>query len=161
MILLLLLAGLILLNLLIELVVVGLSVRFFVWEVRRHDTSRGFFHDMWAMGVILLLLLIGHFFQIAVWAAGFIWNGEFDSFRTAFYHSAVNYAALGYGDIVMSEDWRLMGGIEAAVGVMMFGVSAALLFSVLGKLTRLHLLEVFSSNGEDLDEFNERMNRRD
>jgi len=108
---------------------------------------------MWAMGVILLLLLFGHFVQMAVWAGGFIWCGEFIDFKTAFYHSSVNYASLGYGDIVMSERWRLLGGIEAAVGVMMFGVSAALLFAVLSKLIRIHLVKDFGGTvklGEQL-----------
>ena len=54
------------------------------------------------MGVILLLLLVGHLLQMAVWAVAFVSCGEFSDIHTAFYHSAVNYAALGYGDIVMS-----------------------------------------------------------
>ena len=148
-ILLLLITGLIICNLLIELTTVGLSVRFFAWEIRRRSSARRFHHDLWAMGVILLLLLIGHLLQMAVWAAGFIRCGEFSDMRTAFYHSSVNYAALGYGDIVMSEKWRLLGGLEAAVGVMMFGVSAALLFSVLGKLTHIHLRESMDSDGDE------------
>lgn len=138
-------AVLTLLNLFLELTVVGLSVRFLVWELTRRPKVRGFFVDMWATGIILLLLLFGHLFQIAVWAGAFIWCGEFSSFKTAFYHSCVNYASLGYGDIVMSEDWRLLGGVEAAVGVMMFGVSGALLFSVLGKLVRIRLGEMMES----------------
>lgn len=149
MILVLLIAVLILLNLLFELVMVGLSLRFVVWELRRRPKGRGFLHDMWAMGVVLLLLLSGHLMQIGLWAGGFIWCGEFESFRNAYYHSAVNYASLGYGDIVMSEEWRLLGGLEAAVGVMMFGVSAALLFSLLGKLVRVHLLETLHPDAED------------
>jgi hypothetical protein len=148
-ILLFLITALIIFNLLIELTMVGLSVRFFAWEIRRRSSARGLHHDLWAMGVILILLLVGHLLQMAVWAVGFIRCGEFSDMRTAFYHSSVNYAALGYGDIVMSEKWRLLGGIEAAVGVMMFGVSAALLFSVLGKLTQIHLRESMDSDGDE------------
>lgn len=48
-----------------------------------------------------------------------------DEFTTALYYSAVNFATLGYGDIVMSAQWRLLGPIEAANGVLMFGVSTA------------------------------------
>jgi hypothetical protein len=35
----------------------------------------------------------------------------------------VNFTSLGYGDLVMSEDWRLLGAMEAAGGILMFGVS--------------------------------------
>ena len=148
-ILLLLITALIIFNLLIELTVVALSIRFFAWEIGRRSGARGFHHDLWTMGVILLLLLAGHLLQMAVWAVGFVRCGEFSDIHTAFYHSAVNYSALGYGDIVMSGEWRLLGGIEAAVGVMMFGVSAAMLVSVLGKLTRIHLRESMDSDDDE------------
>ena len=46
---------------------------------------------------------------------------------TALYFSAVNFATLGYGDIVMSERWRLLGPLEAANGILMFGVSTAVM----------------------------------
>ena len=41
---------------------------------------------------------------MAVWAAAFVAAGQFETFTVAFYHSAVNYTTLGYGDMVMSKD---------------------------------------------------------
>ena len=46
----------------------------------------------------------------------------------------VNFASLGYGDIVMSEQWRLLGAIEASAGVLMFGVSAGAMLSIMSYL---------------------------
>jgi hypothetical protein len=43
------------------------------------------------------------------------------------YHSAVNFATLGYGDIVMSEKHRILGPMESINGVLMIGVSTAAL----------------------------------
>ena len=40
--------------------------------------------------------------------------GEFTGLAPAFYHSAMNYTSLGYGDVVMSVSWRLLGPLEAA-----------------------------------------------
>jgi hypothetical protein len=57
--------------------------------------------------------------------------GEFPDFDTAFYHSAVNFASLGYGDIVMSERWRLLGALEATNGVLMLSLSAGAILSVM------------------------------
>jgi hypothetical protein len=54
----------------------------------------------------------------------------------AFYHSAVNYTTLGYGDIVMSAQWRPLGPLEAASGVLMGGLAAAVLFAVLTQLAK-------------------------
>ena len=58
-------------------------------------------------------------------------------------HSAENYTTLGYGDVVMSPSWRLLGPLEAADGMLMFGISTALIFAVISRLveTRLHLSE--------------------
>ncbi|MNC72665.1 Ion channel [compost metagenome] len=53
--------------------------------------------------------------------------GEFDDYTTAVYHSGVNFATLGYGDMVMSPSWRLLGPMEAANGILMFGVSTAVM----------------------------------
>ena len=78
---------------------------------------------------VMALLFIGNIAQISVWAALFLVLGEFSGFETAFYHSAVNFSTLGYGDMVMSEQHRLLGPIEAVNGVLMIGVSTAVLFS--------------------------------
>ncbi len=74
---------------------------------------------------IMLLLVIGNLGQIAIWAWLFNLLGEFEQFDDAFYHSAVNFGSLGYGDIVMSEQYRLLGALEAINGILMIGVSTA------------------------------------
>lgn len=88
----------------------------------------------YVISVILAILFIGHMVQVAIWAALFMFVGEFDDLLTAYYHSMVNFASLGYGDIVMSEQWRLMGAIESSVGVLMFGVSAGAMLSIMSYL---------------------------
>ena len=87
---------------------------------------------------VLLILFFGHLLQIAIWAQLFMTLGEFDHFMTSFYHSAVNFASLGYGDIVMSEQWRLLGAIEASNGVLMFGLSAGAMLSVMNAIFSHH-----------------------
>lgn len=75
--------------------------------------------------IVMVALVIGNFMQIAIWAALFMYLKEFDDFSTAIYHSAVNFATLGYGDIVMSEKHRLLGPLQSINGVLMVGVSTA------------------------------------
>ncbi|EJM16813.1 Ion channel [Pseudomonas sp. GM18] len=79
------------------------------------------------LSMVMLLMLLGNFVQIAIWATLFMLLDEFDEFATALYHSAVNFATLGYGDIVMSSRWRLLGPLEAANGILMFGVSTSVM----------------------------------
>jgi hypothetical protein len=88
----------------------------------------------YVISMIMTMLFVGHMVQVAIWAVLFISLGEFSDFLTAFYHSMVNFASLGYGDIVMSEDWRLLGAIEASNGVLMFGLSAGAMLSIMSYL---------------------------
>ena len=82
----------------------------------------------------MLILFVGHMFQAGVWAALFHRLGAFEEFETAFYHSAVNFTSLGYGDIVMPEELRLLGALEAAGGVLMFGLSAGVGFALINSM---------------------------
>lgn len=88
----------------------------------------------YAVSSVMTMLFIGHVFQVAVWAMLFVKIDEFSDYTTAFYHSMVNFASLGYGDIVMSEQWRLLGAIEASAGVLMFGLSAGVMLSIMSFL---------------------------
>jgi len=86
------------------------------------------------LAVFALIMMAGTLVQAAVWAAVFLARGEFADFATAFYHSLVNFATLGYGDIVMSERGRLLGALEATNGVLMFGLTTGVLFGVFSAL---------------------------
>ena len=110
--------------------------------IRRQMPRRGaladWFHAVSIFTRALLLIVAAQLIQIAAWAALFLACGEFADFPTAFYHSAVNFTSLGYGDMVMSAAWKLLGPLEAVAGMLMFGVSAAVLFAATQALARRH-----------------------
>ncbi|MCY1384976.1 hypothetical protein D9M69_732920 [compost metagenome] len=54
----------------------------------------------------------------------------------------MNFATLGYGDIVMSEEWRLLGPLEAANGILMFGVSTAVMTATVSDIIKHHMAQV-------------------
>lgn len=99
-----------------------------------HPRLTGMKKNGYVISVVMLMLFTGHMIQVAIWALLFMYLGEFSDFMTAFYHSMVNFASLGYGDIVMSEEWRLLGAIEASNGVLMFGLTAGVVLSVMSKM---------------------------
>lgn len=119
----------------IQVAVVVYMIRYLIKLMSREDRKTASFgFDTYVISVVLLMLFVGHLVQIAIWACLFMYIGEFSDFLTAFYHSAVNFASLGYGDIVMSEKWRLLGALEASNGVLMFGLSAGTILSVMSNL---------------------------
>jgi len=81
----------------------------------------------------MLVLLLTILLQVGVWAAVFVYLNQFPDFQTAFYHSGVNFTTLGYGDLVMSRDTRLLGPLEAINGSIMLGLSGATLFAAVSR----------------------------
>jgi hypothetical protein len=125
-----------------SLVVVQATAITAILGIVRRQVPRGTPLAQWvhSVGVFtraLLLIVAAQLVQIAAWATLFVGCGEFDDFPTAFYHSATNFTTLGYGDVVMSRAWRLLGPLEAVAGMLMFGVSTAVLFGVTQALIRL------------------------
>ncbi len=108
--------------------------------IREDHKTASFGFDTYVISIVLVMLFAGHMVQAAIWAMLFMYVGEFADFMTAFYHSTVNFASLGYGDIVMSEEWRLLGALEASNGVLMFGLSAGTMLSVMTKLFARHTI---------------------
>ena len=91
--------------------------------------SPSFWSSLAVVSMVMLLLVIGNLAQVSIWALLFRLLGEFQTFSEAFYHSAVNFATLGYGDIVMSSEHKVLGPLEAINGVLMIGVSTAALMA--------------------------------
>lgn len=106
--------------------------------LRRRMRLNKFHENLWvATGALsggMLIVFVGHLLQVGLWALLFVGLGEFTSYAPAFYHSMVNFTSLGYGDLVMSEDWRLLGAMEAAGGILMFGVSTGVGLAVVTTL---------------------------
>ena len=125
-----------LLNMLIQVAAIVVMLRMIMHRRETGRISTGFGDDVRILIVVLVVLFAGHLVQIGVWASVFLMFEEFTDFATAFYHSTVNFATLGYGDIVMSERWRLLGALQAASGVLMFGLSTSTLFAVMNQIFR-------------------------
>ncbi|HBO13789.1 MAG TPA: transporter [Halieaceae bacterium] len=112
--------------LILQSTLVVFALRFYVnRQVNIRDHALG--SALKILTVVMLILIFGNLAQVAAWAALFLFIGEFDEFSMAVYHSAVNFATLGYGDIVMSERHALLGPLESINGILMVGISTAAL----------------------------------
>jgi len=125
-----------LLCLIVQVAVSFWAVRYYVRQSSDVPVPHLFVAGIRPLLIIMLVMMFGNFVQIAVWGTLFVWLGEFDELYEAIYHSAVNYASLGYGDIVMSKSWKLLGPLEAVNGVLMLGMSAAALMAILQQLIK-------------------------
>ena len=118
----------------IHALAVGATVNFFRYERKRGRPGTGMLVDLAIVVLTIAFAFVAHLIEIALWAVLFVICGEFKDFAGAYYHSAVNYSTLGYGDVIMSRSWKLLGPLEAADGALMFGVSTAMIFAVIQRL---------------------------
>ena len=110
------------------------TVNFVRHERRLGRAGAGALIDLAIVALAISFAFVAHLIEIALWAVLLIICGEFREFGNAFYHSAVNYTTLGYGDLLLTPSWRLLGPLEATNGALMFGVSTAMVFAVIQRL---------------------------
>ena len=131
--------GLLLASLLSFAVAIALVVSLMSRVIRTGYSGESFWKNVAIMIVITLVMAATHLMEIALWASAFLASSEISTFEKAFYFSAQNYTTLGYGDIVLSDSWRLLGPLEAINGVLLFGLSTAAMFAALSRLVASHI----------------------
>jgi hypothetical protein len=136
-----------LINLGIQVLAVVLLINYFARRLEAGRIRVGLASDMWMLSLVILVLFLGHMMQATTWAFLFMWLGEFSDRQTALYHSLVNLTSLGYGDIVMSPRHRLLGAMEAANGVLMFGLTSG---TVLSTMNRMFSRRIQRKTGKDI-----------
>ena len=82
----------------------------------------------------LLMLFATAVLQVMLWALLYNLGGALDSFSEALYFSLVTFTSLGYGDVTVGLNWRLVAGCQALSGLLLVGCSTALLVVVLQRI---------------------------
>ena len=126
----------------IHALALGATVNFFRRETRLGRAGMRYLIDFTIVVLVMSFAFVAHVIEVAVWALLFMMCGEFREFGPAYYHSAVNYTTLGYGDVIMSPSWKLLGPLEAADGSLMFGVSTAMIFAVILRLIQTRFVDL-------------------
>ena len=78
-------------------------------------------------------LVLLHLAEIIVWGLFYWWQKCLPDAESSFYFSAVTYTTVGYGDLVLPQEWRLLGPVEALTGILMCGLSTGFFFAVVSK----------------------------
>jgi len=86
------------------------------------------------VSVMVLIMFFASIIEAVIWALGYIALGTIEKLEEAVYFSLVTYTTLGYGDITLNEEWRLLASFEAANGIIIFGWSTAIVMAVVQKL---------------------------
>jgi hypothetical protein len=82
--------------------------------------------SLWVLGVVTA--------GVWVWATAMYGLGAFATLEEAVHFSLAAYTTLGLGDVVPAREWRLLAGMEAANGLLNFGLLTALLIEALRQI---------------------------
>lgn len=85
------------------------------------------------MSSTVSVLMVTHTVEVVVWGLAYGMVDIAAPGTNLVYFAFVNYTTLGYGDVIPSARWQLLGPISAMNGVLLFGWSTAVLFEVLRK----------------------------
>lgn len=92
------------------------------------------FKTVLALTGVTLWLLAALSICVWIWAATYITIGLFEELEPALYFSVVAFTTLGFGDVTLPESWRLLSGLSAANGLLLFGLNTAFLVEFMNQL---------------------------
>jgi hypothetical protein len=103
--------------------------------VKRHVAPPATFWPItWLLVRLVWLLMLIHVVEISVWALFYRWKQCLPDAESAFYFSGVTYTTLGYGDVVLPREWRMLAPLEGLAGILMCGLSAGLFFATVAAI---------------------------
>ena len=115
-------------------VITRLIVHFVTKRSNKASKKKHMFEGVIWLPSIVLIMFFFTLLESALWSATYMAIGAFDKFEEALYFSIVTFTTLGFGDVVLSEEWRLLASLEAANGIIIFGWSTAIVMAVVQKL---------------------------
>ncbi|MFN3910876.1 ion channel [Hyphomonas sp.] len=106
--------------------------------LRRLGGHPGRHSSVFRQGAAILTVVFGlfalHSVQIWIYAFAYLGVGELHQLETALYFSTVSFTTVGFGDVILSNDWRMLGAAEAANGFLLIGWSTAFLVSLTARV---------------------------
>ncbi|MEY4238593.1 MAG: hypothetical protein RL339_1194 [Pseudomonadota bacterium] len=85
------------------------------------------------LGVVIAMLAL-HGIEIWLFALAYIALGAIPDLEPALYFSTISYSTVGYNDLHIAPDWRLLGAFESVLGIFLLGWSTAFFFRMIGRI---------------------------
>jgi ion channel len=104
-------------------------------KIVRHNRGHlTFLHDILWMMLLSVWLLVAHSLAIAVWSGVYLTLDMVADWEAALYFAGATYTTLGYGDVLAPQQWRILTGATASNGLLLFGLSTAILVDASARL---------------------------
>ena len=105
--------------------------------VRSHATiegSRLHLNRVFKVGMVILIMYLVAIIEVLIWGAAYLAFDAIAGLENAIYFSAVTFTTLGYGDVVLEGNQRILSSLEAINGIIMFGWSTAIVIAAVQRV---------------------------
>ncbi len=92
-----------------------------------------------ALIAVTLWIMAAHSASVWLWALTYMAVGAFEALEPAVYFAIVAFTTLGFGDITLPVQWRILSGLSAANGLILFGLSTAFLIEFISRLRQAQI----------------------
>lgn len=89
--------------------------------------------DIFWISIVVLLMFMASLVESVIWAVSYLALDAIQTIEEALYFSIVTFTTLGFGDITLNENWRLLASLQAANGIIVFGWSTAIIMAAVQK----------------------------
>jgi phosphatidylglycerophosphate synthase len=83
------------------------------------------------IGATALLATLLHGIEGLIWAAAYLLLGALPDYGSAILYSLSAITSYGHANLVLEKRWQLMGALEALNGMLVFGLTTAVLFGII------------------------------
>ncbi len=107
------------------------------WIEKTSNSVRLLFKSYWKIPLLVSAVFgvfVAHIIQIWLWAIFYLLAGAIDTLEASLYFSTSTFTTVGFGDIVLNEQWRLVSAFQSANGFILFGWSTAFIFEIMSRL---------------------------
>lgn len=129
--------GLMVLTIILHASFMVVGFRMAKWRLSRFGHASGELFRAILISAITAWMFLAVVIEASLWAVLYLYIPEIKTIpdlETAFYFSMVTFTTLGYGDVVLTGNWRTLASIQAANGVIIFGWTTALIFAFIQRI---------------------------
>ena len=86
------------------------------------------------IGVTTIWAIFLHAIEAGIWAAAYRFLGALPDSKSAILYSLSAITTYGHSEIFLAERWRLMGALEALNGIILIGLTTALMYGLIQRV---------------------------
>lgn len=127
---------LIIASIIVSVVLIGAAIEILLWFAGKLSRGSHTIESFLALGATTTWFVFVVTVNVWIWAFAYLIIGVFETLEEALYFSLVCFTTLGFGDIILPDQWRLLSGFTATAGFILFGLGTAFLFEIMSRYFR-------------------------